>query len=466
MDQSAYDSLRSLVPFSCDGVANLNIDGADPTLPSKFKIAEASSAALAACGAAAASLFRLKSGETQSIEVEAAGAAATLLGFIFQKLDKEITPERIDQPTSQIYPTKDGRWFHPHGGFRHLAAGILNVLDCEETIDSIGASISKWNAQDLEDEIAAQGLCGAMLRTWDEWQAHPQGQALAYAPPVEIISIGDAKPEPLPPGDRPLSGIKCLDLTRVLAGPTCARTLAAHGAEVLKINSPKLQSIPAFVIDTGHGKRSAYLDLNDEGDQNQILDLVQSCDVFSQGYRTGAMANRGLSPEALAERRPGIIYVSINCYGHEGPWKNRPGWEQLAQSVTGQAITEGGKEGPPRLIPAAANDYITGYLAALGVLTALKKRAEEGGSYHVRASLCQTAMWMTHLGLVDPSKTPSMISEDQLAAFTVRSKTGFGGLDHLGPIVKMDKTMPHWEQPTVPLGTHKAEWARNSRAAE
>ncbi|TNE59008.1 MAG: hypothetical protein EP340_03715 [Alphaproteobacteria bacterium] len=439
-------------------MGDIQITGGDPVLPSRFKIAECSSAALAACGAAAAALWHYRSGETQTITVPAEGAAATLVSFLFQRLlDREMTPERIDQPTSQIYPTKDGRWVHTHGGFRHLAEGILDILQCEETKEAIGAAILNWNAKDLEDEIARRGLCGAMLRTWDEWRAHPQGQALTSLPPVEVIKIGESKPEPLPPGDRPLSGIKCLDLTRVLAGPTCARTLAAHGAEVLKINSPDLPFIPAFVMDTGHGKRSAFMDLNKESDKEQLAALVKSADVFSNGYRAGSLEKKGFSPEALAGARPGIIYVSINCYGHEGPWVHRPGWEQLAQSVTGQAITEGGKEAP-RLIPAAANDYTTGYLAALGVMTALLRRAEEGGSYHVRASLCQTAMWMTRQGLVDNPQDAPPTDLEALGQYMEMSETPFGQLAHLGPVVQMDKTPPRWVQPTVPLGTHSPAW--------
>jgi crotonobetainyl-CoA:carnitine CoA-transferase CaiB-like acyl-CoA transferase len=447
--------LQALVPFFLGGAEDVKILGSDPIIPSRFKVGECSAAALAACAAAAATLHSAHSKQTQSISVDAAGATATLLGFIFQKLETETTPERLDRPTSQIYQTKDGRWYHSHGGFPHLSGGMLELLECKDTVEDIGSAIAKWDAQELEDEVARRGLCGAKIRTSQEWQDHPQGTALKDVPPVEVIKIGHSAPESLPGGDRPLSGARVLDMTRVLAGPTCARTLASHGADVLKINSPNLPSLLPFVIDTGHGKRSAFLDLNQDSDREQLDRLIESADVFSQGYRSGALARKGLGPEDL--RRPGIIYVSINCYGHVGPWAERPGWEQLAQAVTGQAITEGGPEGPPRLISAAANDYTTGYLAALGVMEALRRRAEEGGSYHVRASLCQTAMWMTRAGLVGPV-APTLITEEQLNAFMVTTETGFGSLAHLGPIVKMSDTQPRWDQPTVPLGTHKPEW--------
>ncbi len=206
--------------------------------------------------------------------------------------------------------------------------------------------------------------------------------ALAQVPVVEIIRLGDAAREPIPGpraderGARPLSGVRVLDLTRVLAGPTCARTLAEHGAEVLHVRSPKLPSIEPFVIDTNPGKRSCFLDLDRKEDAERLRALVRDAHVFSQGYRPGALARRGFAPEELARMRPGIIVVSIDCYGHEGPFAERPGWEQLAQTVTGMALEHAGDE-HPALVPAAVNDYTTGYLGALGVMCALARRATE-----------------------------------------------------------------------------------------
>jgi crotonobetainyl-CoA:carnitine CoA-transferase CaiB-like acyl-CoA transferase len=250
--------------------------------------------------------------------------------------------------------------------------------------------------------------------------------------------------------------VRALDLTRVLAGPTCGRTLAAHGADVLRIGSPKLPFVLPFVIDTSHGKRSTHLHLADPGDAARLRALVRGADVFTQGYRSGALERLGFGPEELHALRPGLVYVSINCYGHVGPWVRRPGWEQLAQAVTGIAHEQGGEDGP-RLLPAAATDYNTGYLAALGVLVALARRAREGGSYHVRASLSQTGMWLDRLPRTD-GPGPGL-SAEQVRPFLVRSETAWGTLSHLGPIVELSETPARWALPTVPLGTHPAEWA-------
>jgi crotonobetainyl-CoA:carnitine CoA-transferase CaiB-like acyl-CoA transferase len=247
-----------------------------------------------------------------------------------------------------------------------------------------------------------------------------------------------------------------LDLTRVLAGPAAGRTLASHGAEVLLINASRLPNVLPFVVDTSHGKRSAFLDLDVVTDATRLRELVRGADVFVNGYRAGTLERRGLAPRDLASLRPGIVYASVNCYGHVGPWVDRPGWEQLAQSVTGLA-NEQGTPAQPNLIPAAACDYTTGYLTALGVMAALYRRERQGGSWHVRTSLVQTAMWFQRLGARCDTAAASGIGDP--SAFTVVSETPFGPVRHLPPIVEMSATPPRWDLPTVPLGTHSPEWS-------
>ena len=437
---------------------SIEIRGRDPVMPSRFKIGEASATALAACGVAANTIWTASGGKHQRIEVDTAGAAVSLISFLCQKLEDGSEPQRDpNRPLVGFYQAGDGRWVHLHGAFPDLAAGTLAVLDCDASPESIRVAVSRWEGQALEDALAEAGMCGAMARTREEWLTHPQGEALQLVPPVSIKRIADSPIEPIPPRARPLEGVRVLDLTRVLAGPTCGRTLASHGANVLKVNSPNLPSVPPFVIDTGHGKRSTFLDLNDEKDHKQLKLLVLSTDIFSQGYRRGALAKRGLGPEQLAEQRPGIIYVSINAYGHVGPWAARPGWEQLAQTASGVAVDEGSLDSP-RLIAAAATDYTTGYLGALGAMAALYRRSIEGGSYHVEVSLAQTANWLYEFGLFERDSALPNFDPAIAAPYMVSSDTGFGHLHHLGPVIRMSETEPRWEQVSVPLGYHPATW--------
>jgi crotonobetainyl-CoA:carnitine CoA-transferase CaiB-like acyl-CoA transferase len=437
--------------------ADVEITGGDPVLASRYPVGEAAAVALAACGAAAGELWRLRAGRTQRVSVDVRAAAASLVSFLLMRLDGGSPPQResATNPAVALYECGDGRWIHLHGAFPKLRATTFDVLQCGESADEISAAVRTWNAQDLEDALAAAGTCGAMARTAEEWAAHPQGGALASLPAVEVVRIGDAPPEPLPHGDRPLSGVRALDLTRVLAGPACGRTLAEHGADVMLINSPELPNVPPFVLDTSHGKLSAFLDLNKPSDAEQLHELIRSTDVFTQGYRSGAMERHGLGPEQVAAERPGIIYVSINCYGHAGPWRERPGWEQLAQTAAGIAVTQGSAE-KPQLIPAAACDYTTGYLAAYGVMTALARRATEGGSWHVRASLCQTAMWFTRLDATcDPAQATGLGDTSPLMTTCTTSE---GALTHLAPATMMSETPPRWIRPSPPLGADAPEW--------
>ena len=208
-------------------------------------------------------------------------AAASLVSFLYLRY-QGATLDRRGLATTALYRARDGRWVHLHGGFSSRE-GTLALLNCDDDAAAIAKAVASWDAQALEDALAERGVCGAKLRSADEWRVHPQGIALAQVPVVEILRLGDADREPLPgpradeQGARPLSGVRVLDLTRVLAGPTCARTLAEHGAEVLHVRSPKLPSIEPFVIDTNPGKRSCYLDLDRKSDVDQLARAGPRC---------------------------------------------------------------------------------------------------------------------------------------------------------------------------------------------
>lgn len=435
--------------------ARIRIDGADPILATSYPTGEAAAAALALVGAAAAHLHELRGGAPQAVSVDVSGAAMSLVSFALQKASSGVDLARHHNPAIGLYETRDGRWIHLHGGFPGLAKGLTDLLGCPLDAEAIANAVRKHEARELEDSIAARGLCGCIVRTADEWRGHPHGRALAPRPVVEIDRIGDADPVPLSETERPLGDVRVLDLTRVLAGPTCGRTLASFGADVLRIGAERIPSIEPFVIDTGHGKRNAFLDLDEPGDRARLDHLLERADLFCQSYRPNALARRGLSPEELAARRPGIIYVSVSCYGHVGPFSDRPGWEQLAQSAVGIADHEA-RDGRPAIIPAAATDFTTGYLAAFGALTALARRAREGGSWHVKASLCQTGMWLTRLG--PRFDRDAARGFDRPERFATTSETAWGTLEHVAPIIEMGTTPARWDLPPSPLGTHPPVW--------
>jgi hypothetical protein len=296
------------------------------------------------------------------------------------------------------------------------------------------------------------------MRSPDEWRATPQGQALADQPLIALERIGEAPPQPFRPAARPLSGIRVLDLTRIIAGPVCGRVLAAHGADVMRIASPLLPFIAPAVVDTGRGKLSAYADLDREDGRATFRDLLRTSDVFVQGYRPGGLAARGFSPEQAAALRPGIVCVSLCAYGFEGPWSGRRGFDSLVQTASGINHAEAQAAGiaGPKELPCQALDHASGYLLALGALAALRRRAAQGGSWHVRVSLARTGHWLQSLGRVaggldccEPAPDDSLFEE---------SDSGFGRLRALRHAAQLSATPARWEWPSVPLGTNPPHW--------
>jgi crotonobetainyl-CoA:carnitine CoA-transferase CaiB-like acyl-CoA transferase len=466
------DALRSILPTAglpasrADSVAISG--GSDPVLPTPFRIGDAGAATLAATGIAAADLWALRTGRQQDIAVDFRHATASLRSGTYMKLgDGEVSHAR--NSIMGVYPTKDGRWSYLHCNFPNHRAAALSVLGCAEDRAAVAKAVLNWNAFDLEEAIFAAKGAGGMVRTKAEWADHPQSAAIASLPLLEIIRIGDSPVEPLPAGNRPLSGIRVLDLTRVLAGPTCARTLAEHGADVLKITAPHLPNLGYQEFDTGHGKLSAHLDLRQPADLATLKGLVRETDVFSQGYRPGTLGSRGLAPEELAAIRPGLVYVSLCAFSHAGPWASRRGFDTAVQTVSGitsrQAEVVPGKTPGPQFYPVSAIDYCTGYLMAFGAMVALARRAREGGSWLVRISLAQVGKWIVDLGEVagDAARNaPGDFRPEELERWSMVSETPSGRLRHLRPVVQLSETPTYWARPSVPLGYNQPVWPARS----
>jgi crotonobetainyl-CoA:carnitine CoA-transferase CaiB-like acyl-CoA transferase len=463
-----YETLRTIFPaigWSADRANEVTFTGGtDPILPTPFRIGVAGAAALAATGLAAADLWQHRTGRRQSIGVDVRQATASLRSGHYLKVgDGDVSSER--NSIMGFYPTRDGRWSYIHANFPNHRAAALKVLGCEENRESVTRAVATWDARDLEEAIIDAKGAGGMMRTKAEWIDHPQAAAIAALPLMEIVRIGDSKPEPLPAGGRPLSGIRVLDLTRVLAGPTCARTLAEHGADVMKISAAHLPNLGYQEFDTGHGKLSSYLDLREQRNVGTLRGLVAEVDVFAQGYRPNALDMRGLSPEVLAAIRPGLVYVSLCAFGHAGPWASRRGFDTVVQTVSGmtarQAEVVPGSTPGPQFYPVSAIDYCTGYLMATGAMVALKRRAQEGGSWLVRISLAQVGKWIVGLGEVPEAALPSVPAEftaAELDRWSMMTETPSGRLRHLKPVVQLSETPPYWARPSVPLGYHPPVW--------
>ena len=433
------------------------LTGGDPVFPSSFAVGTAAQTSIAAAALAACELGHLRGQSRQPVTVDMAPAALECTGWF--SLDGKVPP--LWDKFSGLYECADG-WVRIHTNFAHHRDGALRLMglapDTATRADAEQA-MRGWRAAEFEQAAADAGLVVAMLRSFEAWDAHPQGRAVAALPLMTFERIGDAPPNPLPPLgalDRPLTGLRVLDFTRILAGPVCGRALAGYGADVMLVNAPHLPNIES-IADTSRGKLSVHVDLRTADGKAALARLVSQSHVFVQGYRPGALAALGFGPEDLARLRPGIVCVSLSAYGHTGPWQARRGFDSLVQTATGfnHAEAAAGGSAVPKPLPMQILDYATGHLMAFAACVALHRQAIEGGSWHVRLSLAQSGQWLRSLGRVNdgfgvkrPDRLPHLES----------SISGFGELVGLRHSAQLVATPCRWVRPSVPPGTNPPAW--------
>ena len=465
-------------------------DDSAPVLPSSFNVASAAQASLGAAALAAAELWHMRHPQQprQRVAVDRAHATLDCRGFFM--LDGRV-PAMWDK-LSGLYPCgADGAgpspgaatgWVRIHANFAHHRDGALQLLGLppgpDTSRDAVAQALHRWRAEDFEQAAAQAGLVVAAARSFADWDAHPQGQALAAQPLLAIDRLGDAAPlawpdaaGPASAANPPLHGLRVLDLTRILAGPVAGRCLAAYGADVLLVNAPHLPNIES-IADTSRGKLSTLIDLREPGGRAQLHALIDGAHVLLQGYRPGALAGRGYSPEALAQRRPGIVVAELSAYGWVGPWAGRRGFDSLVQTATGFNLAEAeavdkarpapGSPALPQALPMQILDYATGHLLAFGIQAALWRQANQGGSWRVRVCLAGVGLWLRSLGrqagglaAIAPSLSPWLELSD----------CGFGAGPGGSAVLRAPRhaaqfsaTPARWRRPSMPPGSHAPLW--------
>lgn len=453
----ALARLWQLAGLPVDGLAFATLTGRDPVLPSSFAVGTAAQAGIAAAALAACELGHVRGTPRQQVSVDIEHAALEVTGWF--SVDGVVPP--LWDPFSGLYRCADG-WVRVHANFVHHRQGALRLLGLDPTLASRGdaeAAMLRWPALDFETAAAGSGLVATALRSFEQWDATPQGVAVAAQPLFSIERIGDAAPLPLPAlqtSERPLTGVRVLDLTRILAGPVGGRTLAAYGADVMLLNSPSLPNIEA-IADTSRGKRSAHLDLRSVAGCSALDSLLGSSHVFLQGYRPGGIHALGYGPVDVARRRPGIVYVSLSAYGNSGPWCQRRGFDSLLQTAMGFNAAEGqaAGDGQPRAMPVQILDQATGYLIGLCTSTAILRQQQEGGSWHVQLSLAQTAQWLRRLGRVENGLAAIRPS---LQPYLETSASGFGRLVAVRHAAQLSRTPATYAIHSMPPGYASAHW--------
>lgn len=374
-------------------------------LDARLPVRESARACVGACALAAAELAARRAGlaEVPGVRVDDGAVAAAFTSERHLRVDgrEPVTFALL----SRLWRTADG-WVRTHANYPHHRERLLAALKVPQdlaTVESVASVLAGRSAQEVEEAVYAAGGLAVALRTPEQWAACAQGRAVARLPlvergrldaaPARVFPSLPSAPSPSPSAPLlPAAGLRVLDLTRVIAGPVATRTLALLGADVLRVDPPGLPELPDQQADTGFGKRSATLDLT--ADRETFEALLGTADVVVTGYRPGALDRFGLSPEALAGRRAGLVVAQLSAWGADGPWAGRRGFDSLVQVATGIAVVEGTADRPGTL-PAQALDHGTGYLLAAGVLRALTEQSYEGGSRYVRLALARTAAWLT-----------------------------------------------------------------------
>ena len=330
---------------------------------------------------AAAELAEARGRPRPAVTLHGGGLALAAVSERYAAVSGHPSPPAF-APLSRFVPTADGH-VRLHANYPHHRAAVLAVL-------GPAAAAGRWRAEALETAVVEAGGCAAAVRTPARWAEHPHGHWSAGTPLVTWTDGPTAAPLPPSAGGLPATGLRVLDLTRVIAGPVATRTLAALGADVLRLGHPGRPELELHVLDGLAGKRAALLDL---ARTDQLEELLAGADVLVSGWRPGALDRFGLAPDELARRHPHLVDVRLSAWGDGGPWGTRRGFDSLVQAATGIAIVEGSGEGPGAL-PAQALDHGTGYLAAAAALRGLTARARGTGPRRARVALARTAGWL------------------------------------------------------------------------
>ncbi|WP_442874490.1 CoA transferase [Amycolatopsis sp. NBC_00438] len=425
----------------------VELTGAEDVLPGPYRVAAAATASVAAATLAAGELLKLREIDPGVVTADTRHAAAAFASEAFSRVEGA-EPESVWAPLSGNYRTTDG-WVRLHCNYPRHEAAVCWGLGVPGSRDVVTKTVAGRIAREVEHAVVSAGGAAAELRSPEDWAAHPQGEAVASLPLVDLAPIGEAPKRTLFYSDRPLGGVRVLELTHVLAGPVAGRVLAAHGADVLHVGAAHLPRVETLVRDTGQGKKSAFVALDTEGGRARLKKLISRADVLVQSFRPGALERIGFGAAELAELRPGLVIADLSAYGWEGPWARRRGFDSLVQMSNG--IAWGAEEPSP--LPVQALDHGTGWLAAAAIMTAVRRQVTDGGTWRVRLSLAGTGRWLDSLGRKDPAAADTDFTD-----LLEETDSGYGRLTRVRMAGGLPGAEPHWDFGTRLPGVDKPTW--------
>jgi crotonobetainyl-CoA:carnitine CoA-transferase CaiB-like acyl-CoA transferase len=458
------DLLLDVGLSSAEAGGTVAFAGEDPIVPAAHRLGACIGIPMMAAAVGAVAFHRHRGGPRQDLELDLRQAVHGInpAAFWHPTLNGEPAPHPLvlDNPFLILpYRTRDGRFVMASGVYPHLAAKWCRFLNVPPDFEKVAAAVASWDSFELESAANASGLPICVVRTPEEWLAEEQGALLAGQPVIGLERIGDAPAQDFGQAERPFEGIRVLSFTHAVAGPTVGRTLAEHGADVLGATRPNDYEHEFIYAEANVGSGSAYVDLGSPTGQERLSSLLPDTEVVVNNHRTGALEQHGLDPRELASRHPGLVYVSVTCYGSTGPWAQRGGFDMNGSAASGLMTIEGTERDPRLPVTALINDYITGYMGAIGAIAALAKRATEGGSWHVTVNLTRTAMWCGSLGLVDPALAGQGDQHSLREPAAYDAQSPLGDVHMLAPPVRFSHTPPAWPDPIlVPRGSGRAQW--------
>jgi len=460
-DGSMTDVAMSLLSVICgslgesEPIANVVLSrGA--SLPSVFAVSDLAQASVGAAGRALSSFVAAEAGMRPTVHVDRELASAWF-GSSIRPVGWELPPAW--DSVAGDYVTIDG-WIRLHTNAPRHRAAALTVLGVPEDRSSVAGAVAGWQAEELEAAVVAAGGAAAALRSLEGWSRHPQGRAVArepllYAEPTSSFT-GPVHARWSP--ERPLAGVRVLDLTRVLAGPVATRLLAGWGADVLRIDPPDWDE-PAIAPEVTLGKHCARLDLRSSAGKEHVLDLLRSADVLVHGYRPDALEGLGLGDAVCDAHRPGLIDVSLDAYGWSGQWRTRRGFDSLIQMSTG--IADAGRKAAgtdaPVPLPVQALDHATGYLLAAAAITGLTRRLTDGLGSRWRASLARTACLLVDAGMDGEGDHEGRAGRPITGVGPVE-RTVWGEAYRIPAPIEVEGTRLHWSAAARPLGSDSPCW--------
>jgi len=448
--------------------AAVALAGTDPQVPGRLRYGAAGAGALGAHAAGVMALAARRGAPAQEARIDLARVVHLGMRSAYH-LRQNGHAFRVGSRsrTENFFRARDGRILYllRNNGRGTITEDLVGLLGCSNDTEGIARAVAEWDSHQLEEELARRKLPGVIVRSEAEWRAHPQGSLLAGAPGLSLVKTADGPPRPLLPATRPMAGLRILDASHVIAGPALGRLLAEQGGDVLQIVKPSEQETIPVQIDSGLGKRSAFIDLDRPGDAGVLGELIRGADVFIQSWRPGALDRRGFGVADVAALNPGIVHVSISCYGHEGPWAGRGGYEPIGQAVSGLCVAQGTPGAPQNAPTGTMNDYLAAWLAGAGVMAALLRRWTEGGAWHVATSLAQASMWVLDQGLLDRHR-PGPLPDWQPAEGHLHHRDcAFGRVTHVAPLIRYSATPAGWDRPPEPAGASLPVWLPRSEGS-